>query len=350
MLHASASPFPLSYPPRAGHVSLRVYRADGGEVGALSFADSSAASFRSRFTPVLLLLTSMEPYLSLAAITLLAAVVNGALGYGFSSITVPVALFFLSNRVLNPALVLIEVVLNAYVLWHNRDACATVWRRLWPMVVGLVPGIVVGTAILSRMDPGWLRFATFAALLPLILLQAAGYRRPIRSERPANLVFGGGVGMLYAVTTISGPPLAIMLNNQGFAKKDFRAALGVVRLAESTMTAAAYAYAGLFVAPSLALIPWIVPSIVIGVPIGAFIIRRMQAETFRRICMSFDAWVVAFGLSRLLQELRIVESGAAYLALATVVGFDLWLLLRFFSRSRANEPEGAEALTRSAAR
>ena len=45
----------------------------------------------------------------LAAITLLAAMVNGALGYGFSSITVPLALLFLSNRLLNPALIVIEV-------------------------------------------------------------------------------------------------------------------------------------------------------------------------------------------------------------------------------------------------
>jgi hypothetical protein len=268
---------------------------------------------------------------ALAVITLLAAVVNGALGYGFSSITVPVALLFLSNRVLNPALVLIEVGLNAYVLWNNRSAYANVWRRLWPMIVGLAPGIVAGTAILSRVDPSWLRFATFIALLPLILLQAAGYRRPIRAERSASLAFGGGVGVLYAVTTISGPPLAIMLNNQGFAKHDFRAALGLVRLAESTMTAVAYAYAGLFVAPSLGLIPWIVPSIVIGVPIGAFVIRHMQAETFRRICMSFDAWVVAFGLSRLLQELGVVETDAAYLVLVWVGLLDSWLLFRFFN-------------------
>ena len=66
--------------------------------------------------------------------------------------------------------------------------------------------------------------------------------------------------MLYSVTTISGPPLAIMLNNQGLAKRDFRAALGLVRLAESSMTAAAYPYAGLFTATSLALIPWILPT------------------------------------------------------------------------------------------
>src|SRR5262245_22165942 len=107
---------------------------------------------------------------ALASITLLAAVINGALGYGFSSVTVPLALLFLANRVLNPAMVLVEVVLNAYVLWVNRAALSEVWRRLLPIVVGLVPGIVVGTIIVARVNPSHLRFYTFIVLLPLILL------------------------------------------------------------------------------------------------------------------------------------------------------------------------------------
>ena len=48
---------------------------------------------------------SFASALPLIAITFGAAIVNGALGYGFSSITVPIALLFLTNRVLNPALV-----------------------------------------------------------------------------------------------------------------------------------------------------------------------------------------------------------------------------------------------------
>jgi uncharacterized membrane protein YfcA len=198
--------------------------------------------------------------------------------------------------------------------------------------------VVIGTAIVAQVNPAWLRFATFLILLPLILLQAAGFRRPIRSERAVGMVFGSGLGVLYSVTTISGPPLAVMLNNQGFAKRDFRAALGVVRLAESTMTAVAYAYAGFFTATSMALIPWIVPSIVLGVPLGAFVIRQMRVETFRRICMSFDAYVVGFGIARLLMELKLVQSNAAYLVLLVVGILDTWLLYRFFS-GLAAEPE-----------
>ena len=286
----------------------------------------------------------MPPHaLALGLITLLAAIVNGALGYGFSSITVPLALLFLSNRALNPALIIIEVPLNAYVLWVNRQGVPAVWRRVSPVILGLVPGVLVGTSLLSSLSPDWLKLYTFIVLLPLILFQAAGFRRPIRSERAAALVFGTGVGVLYSVTTISGPPLAIALNNQGLAKREFRAALGLVRLAESSMTALSYIYVGLFTRESVGLVPWIVPSVAIGVPIGAQIIRRMRSETFRRICMSFDAWIVGFGLSKLVQALGLISGLAAYSILAGVVVLDSWLLYRFFSAHGASIVE-AEAV------
>src|SRR5207249_12339584 len=156
--------------------------------------------------------------LALTAITLAAAIVNGGLGYGFSSITVPLALLFLTSRVLNPAVVPIEVALNAYVLWMNRRALLHVWRRMLPLAIGLTPGIAIGTLVVARVNPAWVKLGTFAVLLPLILVPVAGYRWTIRAEKSAGLVFGGGVGLLYAVTTISGPPLAVALNNQGVSK------------------------------------------------------------------------------------------------------------------------------------
>jgi uncharacterized membrane protein YfcA len=276
-----------------------------------------------------------ETGLVLVLLTFGAAIVNGALGYGFSSITVPVALLFLTNRILNPALVLIEVVLNGYVLWVNRGAVGQIWRRVAPIVVGLLPGVAVGTLIVTTVSPEWLKFGTYLVLLPLILLQAAGWRRPIRSERAVGLVFGSGVGVLYAVTTISGPPLAIALNNQGLAKQEFRAALGVVRLAESSLTAVAYLYVGIYSVESMSLIPYILPSILIGVPIGAFLIRHIRHETFRRVCMSFDAWIVAFGISTLLQQLAVVPGLSAYLVLVAVIVLDAWLMYVFFARQAA---------------
>jgi uncharacterized membrane protein YfcA len=273
--------------------------------------------------------------LTLILITLFAATVNGALGYGFSSLTVPVALLFYSSRVLSPALVLVEVVLNSYMLLVNRKSFSKVWRRVLPILIGLVPGVIAGSYALSQVNSAFLKVIVYVVLLPLILCQAAGLRRPISAERIVGLPLGLGVGLLYSVTTISGPPLALMLNNQGFKKEDFRAALGVVRVAESTLTAIAYYFLGLFAVASIQLLPAIVPSVVIGLPIGVFVIRRMNHETFRRICMSFDAWVVAFGTSQALINLGVLPNPSAYIVLVVVAAIDLYLLAIFFGSRRA---------------
>lgn len=271
--------------------------------------------------------------ITLIGITLFAAAVNGALGYGFSSLTVPVALIFYSNRILNPALVLVEVALNSYVLLVNRKSIRKIWRRVLPIVCGLIPGIIVGSYALSMTSPEWLKLITYLIVLPLILLQASGVRRPIRSERLIGVPFGAGVGVCYSVTTISGPPLALLFNNQGFVKGEFRAALGLIRVVESTVTASAYYFLGVYTSASTGLLSSIVPSVAIGIPIGAYIIRRMNAETFRRICMSFDAWVVGFGLSKVLIELGLIASPRAYGVWLAVIMIDLFLLYGFFTRA-----------------
>jgi uncharacterized protein len=271
----------------------------------------------------------------LIVITALAALVNGALGYGFSSITVPLALVFIASRTLNPALVGLEVALNAYVLWTNRDAVPRVLGRVTPVAGGLLPGVLAGTTAVALVTPEWLKLWTFSLLLPLIVLQAVGFRRPLRSERAWGVLFGAALGGLYSLTTISGPPLAMALNNQGLAKRDFRAALAIIRLTEATLTAMAYAYAGVFTRESLVLASAIVPSLLIGVPAGAWLIRRVDADLFRRVCMSFDAWIVGFGLCTVLRALHLADAFAAYSIFAIVIAVDAVLLYRFVSLRRA---------------
>jgi hypothetical protein len=274
----------------------------------------------------------MEPGIfALVAITFLAAFVNGALGYGFSSLTVPIGLLFFSNRVLNPALVLVEVFINLYVLFINRASIPAVWRRVYPILLGLAPGVALGSYLLASIHPGWLKFATYALLLPLILIQAAGVRRPLKAERLIGVPFGAGLGFLYSVTTISGPPLALLFNNQGLVKQDFRAGLALIRVAESVLTAAVYFYLGMFTVQSLGLVETILLGVLIGIPLGALAIRHLEPETFRRVCMSFDVWIVGFGLSKVLIELKLAQGAAAYSVLLAAILLDALLLYVFFS-------------------
>jgi len=277
------------------------------------------------------------PELVLFAIALFAATVNGAIGYGFSSLTVPVALLFFPNKLLAPSLVLVELVINSWVVILNRGSLAVVRKRAMPIVIGLLPGILIGSYVLNSANPGHLKFFTYIVLLPIILAQAAGFRRPIRSERAAGVPLGIGVGLLYSTTTISGPPLALMFNNQGLDKEEFRAALGTVRVVETMLTSIAYGFLGLYSAKSIHLVTPIAPAVLLGLPLGTFMVRYMRGETFRRICMSFDAWIVGFGLARSIIDLKLMASTWAYSVWAAIILFDLILLYQYFAGGAIRE-------------
>jgi hypothetical protein len=272
-----------------------------------------------------------DPELLLFVTALVAATVNGALGYGFSSVTVPVALGFVPNRVLNPALVLLEVVLNLFSLVLNRRALPSVWRRTLPLLVGLLPGIAVGSLVLTVTAASSLKAATYAVLLPLVLLQATGASWPVRNERAIALPFGVGLGVLYSTTTISGPPLALLLNNQGLAQDEFRAAISIVRVVESSLTLVSYLLLGLYAAPSLRLFVVLLPAVAIGMPLGRYLLRHISREVFRRLCMGVDAALISVGLAFALSQLGWVDRSVAWAAATAVAGFLLgseWQRLR----------------------
>jgi hypothetical protein len=65
------------------------------------------------------------------------------------------------------------------------------------------------------------------------------------------------------------------------------------------------------------------------------IIRHLEAETFRRVCMSFDAWIVSFGLSRVLIDLKLLASPTAYSVMLVTALVDAYLLYLYFGKAKS---------------
>jgi len=56
----------------------------------------------------------------------------------------------------------------------------------------------------------------------------------------------------------------------------------------------------------------------------------MDPDPFRRICMAFDALVVAFGLSRVLIELNLATAFTTYSILTIMMMLNAYFLFQFF--------------------
>ena len=261
----------------------------------------------------------------LAIVAFGAALTNGAVGYGFSSIITPIAIFWYSNKVLNPALVVVEVAVNVALLLRERRHVRATWPRARPVISTLFPGVVLGTLGLTFIAVTDVKLIVYAALLPLVALQLLGISRPIGNEKRGGQAVGSGIGFLYALTTISGPPLALFLRNQGLSKSEFRCTIAQIRVAESTLTLATYLsfdeFLGTkyFTSPALSLLPSLFIAVIVGVPLGTLLLRSVSPDFFRGIVMGLDGILVSYGLSQVFLALKWVASEVSYVIFAVLV-------------------------------
>jgi len=272
----------------------------------------------------------------LAILAFGAAVVNGAVGYGFSSTVTPIAILWFSNKVLNPALVIVEVAVNIALLTRERKHIVHTWPRARPIVATLLPGVILGTFGLAYLAVNDVKVVVYAVLLPLVALQLWGVYRPFRNEARSGATVGPAIGFLYALTTISGPPLALFLRNQGMSKQEFRCTIAQIRVAESSLTLATYlAFDGLLGTrlvslPALSLLPYLFIPVLVGVPLGTLLLTTVSPEFFRRFVMMVDGVFVSYGLSRvliILGWLTTNEGNAFLAALFVLVAVLSWVAL-----------------------
>ncbi|MDA4129714.1 MAG: sulfite exporter TauE/SafE family protein [Thaumarchaeota archaeon] len=288
------------------------------------------------------MIISLELLIFFALLSLAASFVNGGLGYGYSSLSVPLAILVIANKIINPVYVLVEAAMNTTMLaFVGKANIKATFRRVLPVVLPVVPGVILGSYLLSIVAPIWIRFIVYSAILPLILLQATGFRKPIKKESTAGVPLGMGIGLLYSITTISGPPIAIFWSNQGMAKNEFKAAVLQVRIAESYLTCISYFALGLFTLTTFQLFSITAPPILLGIPLGMLVVRKLAVETFGRFTRAFDAAIVGFGLSQVLLTLFKQPAIVAYSFWALVLAIDGFLLYKYLRtrpRKAAKEP------------
>jgi uncharacterized membrane protein YfcA len=287
-----------------------------------------------------------------ALLSLAASFINGAMGYGYSSISTPLALLVLVNKIVNPAYVLLEALVNTVMaIFSGKKHFKATFRRMLPIVIPVIPGAVLGSLVLAGLAtwaPSWAKFIVYATILPLILLQAAGVRKAIKKETHAGIPLGFGIGLLYSITTISGPPIALFLNNQGLERDEFKAAISQVRITESYITCITYYFLGLFGASStgwfgtvspIQLFEVVAPPVLVGLPLGIIVARHLDMETFRRIGMNFNSWIVGYGLTRVLVTFFNLNVNLANLLYAGIMALSIVILYRYLVRRTTTKVE-----------
>ncbi|ACP56340.1 sulfite exporter TauE/SafE family protein [Saccharolobus islandicus] len=273
----------------------------------------------------------------MSVILFIASIPSGAFAYGFSATATPLLLIRYTNRQISPILNFIEIFQNtANIMLNFRNYT----KKSLTITIYGIPGIAIGSLLGAYLlkisvNDALLKVIVYSVLIPLILLQAAGFRKEISLDKwkKVGYLVTFPVGVLYGVSTISGPPLALIINNQGLTKEEFKFAISALRVAESITTFSGYLTLGVFSAQVLYYVAITSPAVITGMAIGVVTARIIKRkEDFRRLVMSFDSWVSGYGLSFNLG--KVIGYDVLYWPMIVVIAIDLYLLSKYIVKRK----------------
>ncbi|MBA2847897.1 hypothetical protein HNQ76_000243 [Thermosulfuriphilus ammonigenes] len=212
---------------------------------------------------------------------LMGALVHGLAGFGFALVAVPLLALIYPLRLIVPLVALNGLVINLALFGllrrHFRPAL------IKPLLLGALPGIVVGVVILKKVPEGPLRW-----LLALVL---GGYGlfglfspHPRITLSPSwGYFFGLIAGALGAALNTPGPPVVIYISLSRLKKEEMKVALQGFFAILGVFVVGLYLLGGLI---SSFVWRWFLlslPLVALGLVSGQILFHRLGETAYRRL-------------------------------------------------------------------
>ena len=244
----------------------------------------------------------MTAALASAAVVFLAAVVKGAIGFGFPTLGTPLLALFVDVKTAVVVLLVPNIVMDAVQASRRGDLLATI-RRFALLVLGGAVGTVVGTRLLAVLSERSATLVLGATVVAFVLLNATHWspRVPPGKARWLDAPVGFAAGVIGGVTNVPGTPLVIYFYALGLAKHDFVRAVAVTFVLYKIVQLGAITWYGLVTWPLLGLSALLTLVALGGFRVGLAIQDRLDQVTFNRAILIFlgllGAWLIVRALT-----------------------------------------------------
>ena len=215
-----------------------------------------------------------------------AAVVKGAIGFGFPLVATPVIASVLDARTAVLVLSLASLFGNVGMVIRGGGNWPT-FRRLAPMLVGLLVGTVGGALLLASLDAATLGLVVGLAAMAFAVVGTAkpSLAVPARLERYLALPMGLAGGLLGGSTSIFAPPIVSYVHALHLGKREFVFFVSMLYSFGGVTQVVSYTRLGLYETPILLLaLATCLPNAV-GLWIGTRIQDHIDAFLFRRVVL-----------------------------------------------------------------
>ncbi|MFV0348845.1 MAG: sulfite exporter TauE/SafE family protein [Halodesulfovibrio sp.] len=215
---------------------------------------------------------------------LIGGFVSGVSGIGGAMVAVPVAATFIPMHELIPLSCILNVVMDMCIAAMHFRFCRV--SALWPMLVGSLPGAVVGLFILQFVSGSVLQGAVGLLLLYFVYWQKTFRLRGAGGESwLRGSAAGFGAGMLGTAISFDGPPVGAYGLYAGWTPRVFLGTLGVFFVVRASLTCVLQAGAGMYTPAVLSYAMWGIPATVLGTLCAYPVTKHINQELFKKVLL-----------------------------------------------------------------
>lgn len=219
-----------------------------------------------------------------------AAVVKGAIGFGFPLIAVPLLANILDSR---SAVVILSVAAlfgNVGVMLQGGGSRKT-FRRIAPTFGGVVVGTAAGALLLANVDA--MALGVFVGFCALVFVVVSALKPeltvPPALERRLGLPLGLLGGVLGGSTSIFAPAIVPYVHALHLGKREFVFSVTLLYVVGGIVQVASYARLGLYDARVLLIILATCIPNALGIALGRRLLDRIDPIAFRRLVLGVVA-------------------------------------------------------------
>ena len=260
---------------------VRSDRATGPRAAGVGAVVESEVAVTGSFTAVLIAAGALGVVGVLVA-TLAGGVAQGTVGFGAAFATVP-ALALTVPELLPGAMLVAALPLTVLMAWLERRLLDR--RMARRLIVGRLPGLALGTAVVVVVDVRWLTAIVAVILLAAVAASASGWRVTVTPRR--ELAAGVASGFTGAATALGGPPLAILYRHHDPGV--MRPTLSVVWAVGIVLTLVGLALTGSFTATQGVVGLSLAGVLLLGLVVGRVVVRRVPTDRIRTAILAWAA-------------------------------------------------------------
>lgn len=226
---------------------------------------------------------SFEIYVLAFGIIMLSGMIQGITSFGFSLLAVPLLSLLMPLQLIVPILVIFSLVMNVIIFTKVKGHINKLQIAL--LVIFGLSSIPIGINALQGIDENIIKIVVGVVIIISAISMNFGLKVKFKNQNIAYAITGFFSGILNGSSSLSGPPVILLLSNEGASKENFRKTLSTYFLVLNLFTIPIFIMEKMITEEVLVNTLKLSPALFIGVFTGVFFGNRLPDRIFKKVTL-----------------------------------------------------------------